>query len=377
VGPAASPRDASAALRDVFQVVAAPAVKTYVPLPYALVPPKCSVIPCLDWYSPKLYLFDPALTDFSQAFDAPVLLAEAAGSVGALTGATGTHDVTSAVSPSVAALLGDPSRMWLTPAEPAERIRRLSGRRGVQAVSFPRDFGPTATVEVVLGTAAGLITDRRTDDGLLAASAAPDAAVPRERTDVRAVLSGVEEAVYMIGGRAPSGRASQAIWRYTLADRAWRIVAEHAAVVPSSQVLAVTYDQPSGKLYVLDVDDELGPGKKARARLTSYDVRAGTAEQLATWPYAGLYAQLWLAATADGDLLLFTAKEQMYKVWRLQPKPGSVKYAGNHTGAGTLLGQPTMGERDPVIALRKGAGPIAYRTITAADFVGPQPCSAL
>ncbi|MBK7584425.1 MAG: thrombospondin type 3 repeat-containing protein [Myxococcales bacterium] len=378
LGQVASPRDGSASLRDVFQIIDAPAIKTYLTLPYAVLPPGCQSIPCLDWYNPKLYLFDPALHDFSEAFATPVLLARSGASVGAVTQATGTHDVTSAISATVAGLIGATNRMWLTPAEPAHRIRRLPRRGGVQAVSFPRDYSPTASIDVVFGSGAGLFTDRRIGDGDFGAAAVTLGGYgPRARSDVRAVLSGVEEAIYMVGGRTQSGLPSQAIWRYTIADRAWQIVAENSALVPSSRVLAVTYDEPNAKLYVLDLDDEPHPGNKTTARFTSYDLRAGTAEQHATWPYTGSYEQLWLAATEDGDVLLFAAKQKTYKVWRLRPKVLSVKYAGNHTGVGTLLGQPVVGERDPVVAVVNGAGTVEYRTLTPADFVGPQPCSAL
>ena len=379
-GPAASSRDASAALRDVFQLIDAPAIKTFIPKPDAILPSECGGIPCLEWYNPTLYLLDPALTDFSQAFTTPVLLSKAGGSVAALSQATAAHDVSGAVSDSVTALLGDPSRMWLTPTEPAHRIRQFPGRGGVQAVAFPRDFGPTATVDVVVATPSGLATDRRAGDGDVGvlATAPSDGVRPRARSDVRAALSGVEEAVYMVGGRTPSGGASQAIWRYTISDRSWRIVAEHATLAPSSQVLAVTYDQPGGKLYVLDLDDEVSLGGKLhRARLTRYDVGAGPAEQLATWPYLGFFDQLWLSVTDEGSLLLLGAQKHAYKIWRLQPKPSGVQYTGHHTGLGRLLGQPAMGERDPVIAVRKAPGKLEYRALTTDQFVGVQPCSGL
>lgn len=379
-GPAASPRDAGAKLRDAFQIIDAPAIKTFIPKPDAILPSECKGIPCLEWYNPKLYLFDPTLTDFSQAFTTPVLLSKVGGSVAALSQTTAAHDVSGAVSDSVSALLGDPSRMWLTPTEPAHRIRQFPGRGGVQAVAFPRDFGPTATVDVVVATPSGLTTDRRAGDGDVGvlAAAPSDGVRPRARSDVRAALSGVEEAVYMVGGRTSSGGASQAIWRYTISDRSWRIVAEHAAIAPSSQVLAVTYDQPGGKLYVLDLDDEANLGGKLhRARLTRYDVAAGTAEQLATWPYLGFFDQLWLSVTDEGSLLLLGAQKQAYKVWRLHPNPSGLKYAGHHTGLGKLLGQPAMGERDPVIAVRKATGKLEYRALSADQFVGVQPCSVL
>lgn len=376
-GGSASPRDASAALRDVFQTISAPAIKVYIPKPDAILPNQCGAVPCLEWYSPKLYLLDPSLEHFSEGFTSPVLLAKAGGSIAALLQPAGAYDIASAISPGVAALIGDTPQMWLTPSEPAHRVRRTAQRGGVQAVAFPRDLTATSSIDVVQGTPAGLTGGRRTD--VIGANVAEPAALrPRDRTDVRAVLSGVEEAVYMVGGRAASGNASQALWRYTLADQAWRIVAEHAAVLPSSQVLAVTYDQPNGKLYVLDLDDEVQPkGKLRLARLTSYDVRAGTAQQLATWPYLALFDQLWLSATDDGSLLLIAAKQQVHSVWRLRPTPGGLAYTGLHFGLGRLLGQPVMGEHDPVIAVRKATGVLEYRTLTPNLFAGHTPCSSL
>jgi hypothetical protein len=229
-----------------------------------------------------------------------------------------------------------------------------------------------------LGTSAGLSGGRRVELETLDLTVETGAR-PRPRTDVRALFSGVEEALYMVGGRLGEGRAAQAIWRYTLHDRAWQIIGENAGVVPSSQVRAVTYDQKNARLYVLDLDDEVQPkGPLRLARLTRYDLRASTAVILATWPYLGLFDQLWLAATDDGDVLLVAGKSHSFSVWRLRPTSTGFAYEGRHVGSRALLGQPVMGERHPVIALKgKKPNTIQYQTLVPELFVGHQPCASL
>jgi hypothetical protein len=274
------------------------------------------------------------------------------------------------VSLGVAALIADDSALWLTPVEASYRVRRAMNRGGVQAVGFPRDFRAASEITTVFGTPSGLSGGARTGAGA-AVSLPSSGPVPRDRDDHRALFSGVEETVYMVGGRALDGSATETIWRYTLADRTWQIVAPNAPLAPSANVIAVAYHEPSAELYVLDRVP--GPGPLERARLAAYDVRAGSARELATWPYLGLAEELWLTATDDGALLLTAGKKQTYTVWRLRPTASGVDFDGVFTAPGHVAGQPVMDEHDPLLAVvRKGK--LDYVSLAPSLFHGHQPC---
>ena len=177
----------------------------------------------------------------------------------------------------------------------------------------------------------------------------------------------------MIGGRTPEGDPTRTIWRYSLPDRTWDMVAQHAVFSPSGEVLAVAYDERARRLFVLDVEEQ-GSGKSKLARLIAYDLREGTSERLATFPYGKLHDQIWLAVAEDGTLVLVAGGKEAFTAWRLVPQAKGSSFAGVLGAPGHVLGQPTMGERDPLLpVVRKGK--VEYVELAAGAFHGHQPCA--
>lgn len=370
LGAVASARDASADLRDVFQLVKTPAVTIKPHIPILI--PNCGKADCLHWLNPKLYLDDPALFEFTDGIIAPgVLGASPASPAGLVVSPTTAFDLSSDVSAGVAALIGDAGQWWLSPVEPPGRIRAATARRGVQAVGFPIDYSPTAEISPVLTTTSGLTGGSRVGPAPLAV-AASEAFAPRARSGHLALYSGLEDAVYMIGGRAADGDPTGTIWRYVVGARSWQIVAPHAAHQPAQQMLAAAYDQAASLLYVLDVDTEAA--KTPRARMVRYDVRDGSSAELASWPYSGMHDRLWLVAQADGSLVLVARLPKAYTAWRLQPKANGLAFQGVHAAPGRVLGQPVLGDDGPILAV-EWKGKIVYQALASAQFNGHSPCS--
>ncbi len=370
LGPIASARDASAKLRDVFQLVKTPAVtiKPHIPL----VIPVCELTDCLRWLNPKLYLHDPELFEFADGFVAPALLSsDQPGSVGLIVGPGTAYDLSADVAGGVAELIRDESQLWLSPVEPARRVRLAAGRRGVQAVGFPRAFTPLSPISPVLTTPTGLIGGTRTGPALaLANEETEPPSAPRARTGFAALYSGLEDAVYMVGGVAEDGDATGTIWRYLVTERSWHLVTPYAGHQPSGSTLAAAYDQAVGALYVLDVN----PSKPPRARLVRYDVRSGLSAELASWPYAGLHERVWLVASGDGSLLLVARKPKAFTAWRLRPAASGASFDGVLAAPGRVLGQPVMGDDAPIVAV-EWKGKLSYRTLSPDLFHGHSPCS--
>jgi len=367
-GPTVGARDFLDNLRDVFEMVDTPAlaIKPLIPIGGSD-DAGCPSLPCLNWVNPDLYLKDPALFDFGNDLVQPTLVQAISGSVLARTQPSAGVDITPALSADLRALVSDPSVMWLTPAEPSERIRRLTGRGGVQAVVFPRNLTDTR-IATVVRSAAGLSLGRRGGSGEeLTAASAPESTV-RARRGFGAVLSGVEEAVYVAGGiDSSTGGPARSVLRYDLGSRTWTSVAPNLGERPSSRVLSTAWDNDQHRLFVLDFDDDrLGALKLDRVRLLAIDVQSGTSEVLLRVPYLKLHDRLWIQWSEHG-LLLYAGSKKTLRIWRFSVGAGGLSLSGLYTKQGRLFGEPTMGNRDPVVAVSKG-GAVEYLTVSSSLF---------
>lgn len=372
-GPAVSSRDAADSVRDVFRGIDVPG---YVPVfsKTPEIPAACKNGGCLTWFDPSLYLEDPAFTDFGEFLPSPTLVTRTGSDALALTQGR-AYDITANLTPSLVAAIGNPDVMWLAPVEPSPRVRARPLGGALQAVLFPRAWEPGARVDQVLRQPSGLVVRGRPTDEIPLA-AASFALQPKARSALEAVLSGVERAVYMVGGVDSEGRPTQAIWRYYLDDDRWQLVAPYATEVPSSTVLSVAYDQARGRLFVLDRSDAAPAKKPVFARLLVVDIHAGTARVAETWPLVPVHDRHFLIAAADGAVVLLAGKQNLYKAFRLIVGEQGVQYAGSLNGQGELLGPPVMGEQHPVlVAARKGK--IEYLTLEPGAFKGKEKCGAL
>lgn len=149
-------------------------------------------------------------------------------------------DVSSAISPSVQLLFNDATQQWLSPVEPGSL-----GPSALQFVGMPNvwlaDTSLPAQVVFLNGrltfpTIGSCVPGVRCERllqivdekarGLAALTEpssvrVPDRVVPSDRTGARATLSAKERAVYLAGGRRPSGVLTGEIWRYSLDAREW------------------------------------------------------------------------------------------------------------------------------------------------------------
>jgi hypothetical protein len=386
-GPPLSARDASAKLRDAFKIVDLPG---WVAFPQGPgqgsqgLPVPCNGPGCLPFFDPSLWLRDPEFLDFGEKFLTPVVLSRVDSSLVAWYGGKSV-DITANFTEGLLANFDSPNTAWLTPVEPSSDLRRLPNRGGLQAVVVPRTISPEISVQQVVRTEGGLVEPVifEPPDGLqgLAANGSPPIG-PRARTGAQPLLSGVERSVYFVGGiDSETGAASQAVWRYELATGAWRFLFENAREVPSSDVLSVAYDQARGRLFVLDVSDDI-IGKKLRfARLLRFDVQEGTSQVLATWPYIGVAKAHFIIAAGNGDVLLSLAMKNVFTTYRLGISESGVEWRGIHVAQGSLLGPPMMGEFEPHVAfLRKGKGKgnvVEYLELGPSLFKGHHKCGAL
>lgn len=378
-GPVVSPRDGSAALRDVFAPLRVPGWALFpdgIP-PGLSVPGPCEGAGCLPWFNPKLWLFDPDLFDFGQLFPTPVFLGLNGADVVAWTGGRAVN-VTSSISPSLAGAIGDPSLAWLTPVEPSALLRRLPNRAGVQAAIVPRDIGPEINTLQVLRTPTGLTGRLRIDDGVgLAAAQSAEPIGPRARSGTHPLFSGVEQAVYFVGGTdQETGAPSQSIWRYDLLSRSWTHLLGQADAVPSSTVLGVALDHRRGRLYVLDVHDRVIGKQLRRARLLELDFAEGTGRVVLDWPYVPLADRHFIITAGNGDLLLLLGKKNVFVTYRLRLGPAGPKWQGVHTQPGSLLGPPVMGEHEPFVAIGRN-GQVEYLELRPSLYKGAAPCTSL
>jgi hypothetical protein len=381
-------------LRDVFREFTTPGV---IPKPLESTSFDCFGTGCFTWLDPDALvspaLVQPEFSVFLNLFTQPTILAVNAGKAVALTGPTVAIDVSSNVPASVVAILEDPTLLKLHPVEPDQMMAVHRVQNAPQIVALSSELGPGQDVALIQATPSGLALRTRTTP--LAAAAISS---PAPRTGAQAVYSGIDRAVYLVGG-TENGATTGDIWRFTVEDEKWTPLALRAAHVPASELLSVAYDQRQRMLYVLDVDDDSFPPDSTTdvsdssgggafpkktvlkkpllqfARLVQYDLQAGSSRVVATWPRLGVSDATHIAALADGSLALVTTKLNVHVVFRLIVKQnGSVTWGGVIAGAGRVLAQPVMGARNLTIAVKRN-GKLEY--VELAKFHAGPPCMAL
>jgi hypothetical protein len=195
-----------------------------------------------------------------------------------------------------------------------------------------------------------------------------------EGTNIQAAFSRMEQALYLVGG-ARDSYALGLLARMNLASGETTYLSTEGGVAPSSTVLDVTYDQPRGRLYVLDVADEVVFGQR-KARLTRYDVATGAGKVLMTWPYTQCFCAAYLAVSDSGDVMLVVDATLAYTAWRIRVDGDVASFSGVATGIGTVLGKPEMGEYEPVLPVWR-LGSLAVDTLGPSAFIGSGTCLTL
>lgn len=128
------------------------------------------------------------------------------------------------------------------------------------------------------------------------------------------------------------------MWRYDVDPRTWTRL--YAGPMEFGQVLAVTYDDLSGVLTVLDhVENKFKP-LTARARLLTIDVRSGAATVIHNVAHGATYGRVALVQQDGGSRVLLVQRSAAttWSACRFEPSPsGAVKWTGIASGQGSLL----------------------------------------
>ena len=376
-GISASFRDTQTAfrLRHTFQIAHAPSYFVG-PNPDIAAPAPCEGSDCLHWIDTKLYLDDPPeFSHFGNLFSQPVVVDVTNSSASVFAESGVAFDITDKVGSTLLQALSEPGVSFLSPVEPDALIRRYPDRGDLQGIVMPRNFDGATTFRSVLLLPGGISFDPRIDmSPALLATNADEPVSPRARNGISGLLSGVEEAVFMVGGSdVETNQPSQAIWRYDLNDRSWRLICPAAEEVPAGRVLSLAYDQPKQLLYVLELDSDPLVGNKEPVRLLRFDIRAGTSQVVGRFRYTGIHAQLRIMVLADGSLAFLTGRKNRYQVYRLDVSGAEVKILGSFGGKGAILGQPAMGETHPFMAVTqkvKGKTELRYEALNSGRFTG-------
>lgn len=244
-------------------------------------------------------------------------------------------NVTAGLSPALRAQIVDSNRVWLSPVESGPRAT-LPGRF-TQFVSLPSQWKASEShVDEVLRGPTGLhLAFEQGIDGQVALAAAalptavgaptlaattvtaaaggptlpspPAGTAPSDRSSFAAALSGVERAVYLVGGSV-GGKPTGGIWRYFLDTASWSRVfvdrSEDDLSVPDvarpENVRAVAYDSGRSKLVVVDTMDAPTTGKskklKSVGRVLVYDTATGSSRVALKVTHTGVFVRLFLAS---------------------------------------------------------------------------------
>lgn len=291
--------------------------------------------------------------------DVPNWVIDPLGRVYAQGGATRV-ELTSRTTPAVAAALADPTRRWISVAEPAVSLPRTP----LLFAALSPDL--TAASLVVRGSAAGLLAPARarlgggeeitpglamlSDDGNPVPLYAP--ASLATRTGVGVVLSATERAVFWVGGVTPQGELPGDLHRLDVTSG--HVVRREVYGVAPRRVLAATYRFQDRSLYVVD---EVRVGKIVKlARILRIDPATGVGELVGSWVRSPHVDQVFLSAAAGGDLVLAgsSTSKVRFRAVQLQVDDGSVHVRRAAKGKAVLAFAPSLTGRGLTLPLWTG-----------------------
>jgi hypothetical protein len=266
-------------------------------------------------------------------------------------------DLTSSFSTAATSALAAPAARWLQAAERGGWMR--PGRVGLAAISPDGSSVHSALAEV--GGVVQVVSRSRTDGvaevaapAVLASTSEPDAFGPPARSDFGAVLSGSENALFVVGGKlSATGALAGDVWRYGLDTREWTQLALGGA--SPRMVLAATYQPETRALWILDA----GPTKISFARLLRLDLGTYQVKVVGTWLRTGLFERVELSNAPRGELLLTGSSSKLKKVMGvvLRPQANHVAVTGAFGDQGVLALEPTLTPRGLTVPLANATAP--------------------
>ena len=236
-------------------------------------------------------------------------------------------DVTTAISATAGAAIGNRQISILTPVENGNRGRLL--HTTLQGAALDKNW--TSSSNIGLLAANGDRLDFIGGSGqpecsdCLGFELAPSASSerPGPRSGWRGVLSGIEFAVYMVGGRDSTGAPTGEIWRNGLRELTWGKLAgkgpgqDPLANPAPVDVVAIAYDEPSNKLLWIDHVDVPGlfgiPAKFAR--FVVFDTRTLQGKVALVLPRTGLFSRVSLAATSKHGRYVLLVQPKIGSQW--------------------------------------------------------------
>jgi hypothetical protein len=226
----------------------------------------------------------------------------------------------------------------------------------------------------------------------------PPRFVPGDRDASRAVFSGSEQAVYMVGGHRADGSRTGEIWRYDLSTDLWThlFLGEDVGEVPRD-IRAIAYDHDTGRILVIDTafaprlgrDRNGGNDTDAREhdghgrsghqnaggwgprmdRLLIIDTAAKKIRVAASFHHNDKPGPIGLAYTGDGRFVLVRAHDQTsFEAFAFRlGSSGELEWLGERREAGTMLDDPFV---TPVGVLL----PVAHHGVHDIVSVHTDPC---
>lgn len=315
--------------------------------------------------------------------------------------------VNDALSSGILAKLGT-SVSWLTPVESEHTIRAIGSK--IQGAMVPNPWIQGSRVEVIEGKSDGTFAFQ-TEIGDAPPDPTGSSFNPGTRYDFYPLMSGTENAVYLIGGRrsggGQDGKKTGQIWRHDLDQNRWELLFPLAALRPA-QVLAAAYNAKSGNLLVIDqitdlnsrypADMSSGGGGAGGAgsfdagddpylqgtshiRVVVYNTHTGTVTELAHDLSTCLnnFSRLRLVARDDGRFLLAGTQTSgsAVTVLRFTITPGGrvpIGWTGKTTLSGALIDDLVNGDEGVVVSTYGGTAGYNSVALTDASFTATNAC---
>ncbi|MBK7585058.1 MAG: thrombospondin type 3 repeat-containing protein [Myxococcales bacterium] len=294
----------------------------------------------------------------AMSMDIHNLLIDPTNSVVVARSATQSTDITASFSSAAIGALLEPSVRWLQAAERGTWMK--SGQVGL--VALAQDATRVSSALVHAGGRVQLAA-RSTDDTLVSAAVEPPSAGPAARSDFAAVLSGIENAVFVLGGKLlGDGSEPGDVWRYGIESRQWMRLGISG---PTPRlVLAATYQPETRSLWLIDAD--IGPGVARVLRLSLDNLQV---EVVGLYPRAGQVAWVELSNAPDGELLLSGTSTKLNRVASVVLRPGNhhLFTVGGVFHAGQLALESTLTQRGLTLPLARSGGKVQNSFIAAED----------
>jgi hypothetical protein len=383
-------RHSGGRLRDEYEYVTTPLVQ-HISIPINLKPQQCALGGCVfgwrpDWLSdPESVVTNPS-PEQQVSFTARILQDDTGGLFAVGNPADVPVDLRPSMSQTVAALFARTDISWLTPIEPGARGRQ--GGVALQAVAMPAQWRQAARPVAIIAANGGINTFEANSPGptpgpqmaigpqiaTLAASvtsaSTPVRYIPGDRDDARALFSGHERAVYLVGGHRLDGPATGEVWRYQVVGDEWTHLFLPVTGVAQPQpgnVRALAYDD-LGKRIAL-IDDVIPPATAPRprdvrnrdheerdddaderdargpqSRLLVLDLAANRIRRIMLFPRTAAFAKIGLVAQDDGSFILVTQRTNQPNRWdafRFRIRDDQhVLWTGAAHGEGSVLDDP-------------------------------------